>query len=98
MTLTEKLLARASGHATVQAGENIWVKADILMTHDVCGPGTIGVFQREFWPRRQGVGPPEGGHYPRPLHLHHRRQLEPERQPAAPIRPGTRAALFLRCD
>lgn len=48
MTLTEKLLARAAGKAKVEAGENIWVKADILMTHDVCGPGTIGVFQREF--------------------------------------------------
>ena len=48
MTLTEKLLARASGKASVRAGENIWVKADVLLTHDVCGPGTIGVFQREF--------------------------------------------------
>lgn len=48
MTLTEKILARASGQAQVQAGDNIWVKADILMTHDVCGPGTIGVFKREF--------------------------------------------------
>ncbi len=48
MTLTEKILARAAGKPTVQAGENVWVKADILMTHDVCGPGTIGVFKREF--------------------------------------------------
>ena len=48
MTLTEKILARAAGKATVQAGENVWVKADVLMTHDVCGPGTIGVFKREF--------------------------------------------------
>jgi hypothetical protein len=48
MTLTEKILARAAGKANVSAGENVWVKADILMTHDVCGPGTIGVFKREF--------------------------------------------------
>lgn len=48
MTLTEKLLARAAGKAKVDAGENVWVKADVLMTHDVCGPGTIGVFKREF--------------------------------------------------
>lgn len=48
MTLTEKILARASGKARVSAGDNIWVNADILMTHDVCGPGTIGVFKREF--------------------------------------------------
>jgi 3-isopropylmalate/(R)-2-methylmalate dehydratase large subunit len=48
MTLTEKVLARAAGKASVQAGDNIWVNADVLMTHDVCGPGTIGVFKREF--------------------------------------------------
>ena len=48
MTLTEKVLARASGKANVQAGDNVWVNVDILMTHDVCGPGTIGVFKREF--------------------------------------------------
>ena len=48
MTLTEKILARAAGKAKVQAGDNIWVNADVLMTHDVCGPGTIGVFKREF--------------------------------------------------
>src|SRR5256886_14063843 len=48
MTLTEKILARAAGKARVQAGDNVWVNADILMTHDVCGPGTIGVFKREF--------------------------------------------------
>src|SRR5260221_8539518 len=48
MTLTEKILARASGKARVAAGDNVWVNTDILMTHDVCGPGTIGVFKREF--------------------------------------------------
>src|SRR5665213_402304 len=48
MTLSEKVLARAAGKNKVQAGDNIWVKADVLMTHDVCGPGTIGVFKREF--------------------------------------------------
>src|SRR5947207_8245993 len=48
MTLTEKILARASGKTRVEAGENVWVNADVLMTHDVCGPGTIGVFKREF--------------------------------------------------
>jgi 3-isopropylmalate/(R)-2-methylmalate dehydratase large subunit len=50
MTLTEKILARAAGKRRVAAGDNVWVKADILMTHDVCGPGTIGVFKREFGP------------------------------------------------
>ncbi|WP_414583786.1 3-isopropylmalate dehydratase large subunit [Scytonema sp. PCC 10023] len=48
MTLVEKILAKASGRSVVEPGENIWVNVDVLMTHDVCGPGTIGVFKREF--------------------------------------------------
>jgi 3-isopropylmalate/(R)-2-methylmalate dehydratase large subunit len=48
MTLTEKILARAAGKGHVSPGENIWVNTDILMTHDVCGPGTIGVFEQHF--------------------------------------------------
>lgn len=51
MTLTEKILARGSGRSHVAAGENVWVEADILLTHDVCGPGSIGVFKREFGER-----------------------------------------------
>jgi len=48
MTLTEQIMARAAGRASVQPGDNVWVNVDVLMTHDVCGPGTIGVFEREF--------------------------------------------------
>lgn len=48
MTITEKILARAAHRDHVKPGENIWVEATILLTHDVCGPGTIGVFKREF--------------------------------------------------
>ena len=47
-TLTEKIIARAAARDKVEPGENVWVNVDVLMTHDVCGPGTIGVFQREF--------------------------------------------------
>ena len=47
-TLTEKILARAAGRETVSPGENVWAKIDVLLTHDVCGPGTIGIFKREF--------------------------------------------------
>ena len=47
-TITEKILARAAGVDKVSPGDNIWVDVDILLTHDVCGPGTIGVFEREF--------------------------------------------------
>lgn len=48
MTLTEKILARASGSATVSVGQTVLVNVDVLMTHDVCGPGAIGVFYKEF--------------------------------------------------
>jgi 3-isopropylmalate/(R)-2-methylmalate dehydratase large subunit len=48
MTATEKILARHAAKGRVQPGENVWVDVDVLMTHDVCGPGTIGVFHKEF--------------------------------------------------
>src|SRR5437667_10664578 len=49
-TLTEKILARHAGGDTVRTDDNVWVNADILMTHDVCGPGTIGIFKQHFGP------------------------------------------------
>jgi 3-isopropylmalate/(R)-2-methylmalate dehydratase large subunit len=48
MTMTEKILARAAAKPSVAPGDNVWVNANVLMTHDVCGPGTIGIFKREF--------------------------------------------------
>lgn len=48
MTITEKILAKASGRRRVEPGENIWLNVDILMTHDVCGPPTIEIWKREF--------------------------------------------------
>ena len=48
MTITEKILARHAGQSSVIPGRNIWVDVDVLMTHDVCGPGTIGVFHEQF--------------------------------------------------
>jgi 3-isopropylmalate/(R)-2-methylmalate dehydratase large subunit len=66
-TLTEQILARHSGRASVQPGDNIWVDVDLLMTHDVCGPGTIGIFKQHFganakvWDREKVVVIPD--HY-----------------------------------
>src|SRR5690242_9372741 len=48
MTLTEKILARHAGRDHVAPGDNIWIDVDVLMTHDVCGPGTIGIFKQHF--------------------------------------------------
>jgi len=67
MTATEKILANASEKTKLVPGENVWVKADVLMTHDVCGPGTIGIFKKEFgenakvWDREKVVLIPD--HY-----------------------------------
>jgi 3-isopropylmalate/(R)-2-methylmalate dehydratase large subunit len=48
MTITEKILAAHARKEKVQPGENVWVDVDVLMTHDVCGPGTIGIFKEQF--------------------------------------------------
>ncbi|MFW6062385.1 MAG: 3-isopropylmalate dehydratase large subunit [Planctomycetota bacterium] len=48
MTITEKILASHAGRESVRPGENVWCDVDVLMTHDVCGPGTIGIFQEQF--------------------------------------------------
>ncbi len=48
MTITEKILARRAGKTSVQPGDNVWVDVDVLMTHDVCGPPTIGIFKKQF--------------------------------------------------
>lgn len=67
MTLTEKILAKHAGQSSVVPGDNIWIDVDVLMTHDVCGPGTIGVFKDHFgkdakvWDRNKIVVIPD--HY-----------------------------------
>ena len=67
MTLTEKILARASGRPRVEPGDTVWVNVDVLMTHDVCGPPTIGIFHEQFgqaarvWDREKVVIIPD--HY-----------------------------------
>jgi 3-isopropylmalate/(R)-2-methylmalate dehydratase large subunit len=48
MTTTEKILAKHSGKTNVDPGDNVWVNVDVLMTHDICGPGTIGIFYDKF--------------------------------------------------
>ena len=48
MTMTQRILAKHAGREYVEPGENVWVDVDMLMTHDVCGPGTIGIFHEKF--------------------------------------------------
>ena len=67
MTITEKILARAAGRDFAKPGDNIWINVDVLMTHDVCGPGTFGIFKQQFgkdakvWDREKVVIIPD--HY-----------------------------------
>jgi 3-isopropylmalate/(R)-2-methylmalate dehydratase large subunit len=44
MTITEKILARASGKEKLSPGDVIFAKVDKVMMHDVSGPGVIKVF------------------------------------------------------
>ena len=48
LTITEKILAAHASKDKVTPGETIWVDVDVLMTHDVCGPGTISIFKEQF--------------------------------------------------
>ena len=50
MTITEKILARASGKNRVQPGDVDFVNVDKLMMHDVSGPGVIKVL--EEWEKK----------------------------------------------
>lgn len=78
--MTEKILARHSGKKEVKPGETVWVNVDVLMTHDVCGPGTIGIFKKEFgdrakvWDRDKVVIVPD--HYIFTKDKHARRNIE----------------------
>lgn len=57
--MTEKILARASEKPQLAPGENVWVNIDILMTHDVCGPGSIGIFKQQFGENAKVSYPPQ---------------------------------------
>jgi 3-isopropylmalate/(R)-2-methylmalate dehydratase large subunit len=48
MTITEKILAAHAGRGHVRPGENVWCDVDLLMTHDICGPGSIGIFHEKL--------------------------------------------------
>ncbi|GBD93822.1 2,3-dimethylmalate dehydratase large subunit [bacterium BMS3Abin05] len=80
MTITEKILAKHADRDSVKPGDHIWIDADILMTHDVCGPATYAIFKREFgadakiWNREKVVVIPD--HYIFTKDLHAGRQIE----------------------
>lgn len=48
MTITEKILARASEKSHVRPGENAWVNDDVLMINDITCPGISATFKKEF--------------------------------------------------
>jgi 3-isopropylmalate/(R)-2-methylmalate dehydratase large subunit len=76
MTMTAKILAGRAGKSRVAPGDNIWVDVDVLMTHDVCGPGTIQIFHKQFgeqakvWDREKVVVIPDHYIFTQDLHAH----------------------------
>ena len=53
MTITEKILARASSKQRLSPGDVMFAKVDKVMLHDVSGPGVIKVFSE--WEKKRGV-------------------------------------------
>jgi 3-isopropylmalate/(R)-2-methylmalate dehydratase large subunit len=53
MTITEKILARASGKEKLSPGDVMFAKVDKVMLHDVSGPGVIKVFNE--WEKKRGL-------------------------------------------
>ena len=53
MTITEKILARASGKQRLSPGDVMFARVDKVMLHDVSGPGVIKVFSE--WEKKRGI-------------------------------------------
>jgi len=47
MTITEKILAKAGGKTTVQAGELVYANIDVIMCHDVTTPPAVRLLQEK---------------------------------------------------
>ena len=45
-TMSEKILARASGKNSVEAGDIIIANIDVAMTHDLTGPLSVQSFEK----------------------------------------------------
>ncbi len=84
MTITEKIFAKSAGKKSVVPGENVWLNVDTLMTHDVCGPPTVGIWKREFgkdakiWDKNKLVIFPD--HYIFTTNIHANRNVDILRQ------------------
>jgi 3-isopropylmalate/(R)-2-methylmalate dehydratase large subunit len=65
MNITEKIIAKKAGKASVKPGDLVWADVDVLMAHDPCSPGVIGVFKKHFgqnakvWDRAKHVMIPD---------------------------------------
>ena len=84
MTITEKILAKSARKNSVSPGESVWLNVDTLMTHDVCGPPTIGIWKDQFgenadiWDKNKLVIFPD--HYIFTANKHANRNVEILRQ------------------
>ena len=59
MNIIEKILAKASGKKTVQAGEIVEANVDMIMVHDLTGPLAVEAFKKigiaEVWNKQKAV-------------------------------------------
>jgi 3-isopropylmalate/(R)-2-methylmalate dehydratase large subunit len=59
MNITEKILAKASGKKTVQAGEIVEANVDMIMVHDLTGPLAVEAFKKigieKVWSKQKVV-------------------------------------------
>jgi 3-isopropylmalate/(R)-2-methylmalate dehydratase large subunit len=59
MNITEKILAKASGKKTVQAGEIVKANVDMIMVHDLTGPLAVEAFKKigieKVWDKQKVV-------------------------------------------
>ena len=96
MTMTEKILAKHAGKARVAPGENVWVNVDVLMTHDVCGPGTIGIFHEKFGSDAKVWDPDRVVIIPDHYIFTADAEVPPQRADPARLREGAGAQVLLR--
>ena len=96
MTMTEKILARASGKAAVAPGRQRL--GERRRPHDPrrVRAGDHRHLQARVRGQREGVGSRQGRDHSRPLHLHRRREVPPQRRHPARVREGAGPAALLR--
>ena len=95
MTLTEKILARASGRARVEPGDNVWVETDVLHDARRLRPGHHRRLQARVRRAGQGLGSRTRSSSSRTTTSSPPTPIEPQCRHPARLRAGAGPAVFL---